>query len=241
MGVGYQVSPLHRIVRLDTTDLRKRPVGRGENALLDALGNRPGVQIVDGPVRTQSPTVERIVAWRRGLARRYRGQLDEELTWDERSAYENSEDVGTGDDVILHFTAAVLDEHGMAGLSMIDQRRPNNREMEIAFAEADRRGFGGRFPQFLLGARIWLPFSRNLMIEEPDWNGRVKRYGSVPRLIDELTTLRAGIADANPSVKQSAEPEAQEYSLAAAWQASSTILRLATVASERHLPLWTTG
>jgi hypothetical protein len=84
---------------------------------------------------------------------------------------------------------------------MINQRRPNDREIETALAEAERRGFRGRFPQLLLGGRIWLPFSRNLMIEEPDWDGRAERYGSVPRLVDELTAIRAGITDADPSVE----------------------------------------
>ena len=76
------------------------------------------------------------------------------------------------------------------------------------------------------------------MIEEPDWDGRVERYGSVPPLVDELTAgwrqldlpaedivdagqtaILLGIADADPSVEQSAEPEAQECSLAATSQA----------------------
>jgi hypothetical protein len=199
------------------------------------------VQVVDGPVRPRSPTVESIVAWREGLASKYRDQLHEELTWDERSNYESSQDVSTSGDVMLHFAAAVLDQRGQAGLSVINQRRPNDSDLEAAFAEAQRRGFGGRFPQLLLGARIWLPFSSNLMIEEPDWDGRAERYGSVPRLVDELTVIRGGITDADPSVERSAEPAAQEYRLVAAWQASATILRLATISSQRHLPLWTTG
>jgi hypothetical protein len=124
---------------------------------------------------------------------------------------------------------------------MVHQRRPTSDEMDAAFADAERRAFGGRFPQLLLGARFWLPFSRNLMIEEPDWEGAVERYGSVPRLLDEITAIRAGIATADPSVEQSAESEALEYSLAAAWQTSATVLRIATIAVEKHLPLWTTG
>ncbi|WP_218279127.1 hypothetical protein, partial [Pseudomonas sp. FW300-N1A5] len=60
------------------------------------------------------------------------------------------------------------------------QRRQTSDEVEAAFANAERRGFGERFPQLLLGASFWLPFSRNLMIEEPDWDGAVQRYGSVP-------------------------------------------------------------
>ena len=80
-----------------------------------------------------------------------------------------------------------------------------------------------------------------MMIEEPDWEGAVERYGSVARLLDEITAIRAGIATAHPSVEQSAESEALEYSLAAAWQTSATVLRLATIAVEKHLPLWECG
>jgi len=244
MGVGYQVSPLCRLVRLDTAELHARPAVTGENPLLDAIKDATGreVQVADGPLRTRSPTVGSILAWRQRIASKYRDQLDEELTWDEGSTYEDSEDVATSGDVMLRFAAAVLDQRGQAGLSsMIRQRRPNSDEMEAAFANADRRGFGGRFPQLLLGARFWLPFSRNLMIEEPDWEGAQERYGSVPRLLDEITAIRAGIAEVDPSVEQSAGPDALQYSLAAAWETSATVLRLATIASERHLPLWTTG
>jgi len=194
------------------------------------------------PVRPYSPTVASIVAWRQRVASKYRDQLAEELTWDESSTYEASANVATGDDVMLHFAAAALDQHGLTGLAgMISRRQPTSQEMAAAFAAADRRGFGGRFPQLLLGARIWLPFSNNLMIEEPDWDGKVARYGSVPRLADELTDLRSAITEADPSVERSAGPEATAHSLAGAWEASATVLRLATIAWERHLPLWTTG
>jgi hypothetical protein len=244
MGIGYQVSPLHRLIRMNTAELHGRPAVRGENPLFDTIKDASGrdVQIADGPLRTRSPTVESILAWRQRLASKYRDQLDEQLTWDEGSTYESSDDVATSGDVMLHFAAAVLDQRGHAGLStMVHQRRPSSDEMKAAFANAERRGFAGRFPQLLLGARFWLPFSRNLMIEEPDWDGAVERYGSVPRLLDELTEIRAAIAEADPSVEQTTEQDALEQCLAAAWQTSATVLRLVNIAAERHLPLWTTG
>ena len=244
MGIGYQVSPLHRLIRINTAELHGRPAARGENPLFDALKDSAGreIQVADGPLRTRSPTVDSILAWRQRLANKYRDQLDEELTWDEGSTYESSEDVATSGDVMLHFAAAVLDQRGQAGLSsMIHQRHPASDAMETAFANAERLGFGGRFPQLLLGARFWLPFSRNLMIEEPDWDGSVERYGSVPRLLDEITEIRTAIAEADPSVEHTTEQDALEHSLAAAWQTSATVLRLVTIAAERHLPLWTTG
>jgi hypothetical protein len=244
MGIGYQVSPLHRLIRMDTSELHVRAAVRGENPLLDAITDAGGrdVQVADGPLRTRSPTVESILAWRQRIANKYRDQLDEGLTWDESSTYESSDDVATSGDVMLHFAAAVLDQRGRVGLgSLIRQGRPTSDEMNTVFTNAERRGFAGRFPQFLLGARLWLPFSRNLMIEEPNWDGTVERYGSVPRLLDEIAEIRAGIAETDPSVQHAAGPDAQEYSLAAAWQTSATVLRLVTLAQHRQLPLWTTG
>jgi hypothetical protein len=244
MGIGYQVSPLHRLIRMGTAELHGRAAARGENPLFDAIKDASGrdVQVADGPLRTRSPTVDSILAWRHRIASKYRDQLDEELTWDEGNTYESSDDVGTNGDVMLRFAAAVMDRRGQAGLSSLThQRHPTSDEVKAALASAERRGFAGRFPQLLLGARFWLPFSRNLMIEEPDWDGAVERYGSVPRLLDEITEIRAGIVEADPSVEQATEQGALEYSLAAAWQTSAAVLRLVTVAAERHLPLWTTG
>jgi hypothetical protein len=79
------------------------------------------------------------------------------------------------------------------------------------------------------------------MIEERDWDGAVERYGSVPRLLDELTEIRAAISEAHPSVEHTTEHGALEQCLAAAWQTAATDLRLVTIAAERRLPLWTTG
>jgi hypothetical protein len=178
-----------------------------------------------------------------GLRNRYRDQLDEDLTWNERSTYAASENVPTSGDVLFRYAAAVLDQRGQAGLiDLIDQARPPWDQREAAFTEADRRGFGGRFPQLLLGANTWLPFQRNLMLEEPNWNGKMARYGSASRLVDEMTAIRDAIAEADPSVVESTEDDAaSEKVLAAAWQTSSPILRLATLATAKHLPLTTTG
>jgi hypothetical protein len=50
------------------------------------------------------------------------------------------------------------------------------------------------------------------------------------------------IADADPAVVCSGELDASsEQLLTAAWRASSVISRLATLATEKHLPIWTTG
>jgi hypothetical protein len=245
MSVGIFVSALHRIKSVDMTSVHTRPAVQGENPLNDALlAAGIATAVPTEPIRFRSPTIESIVAWRERLASKYRDQLGEELTWDERSNLESSDDVWASGLVTFCYTAAVLDQRGQAALGSIsgDGRPPPREQYDAAHTEASRRGFGGRFPQLLLGAYIWLPFERNLMIEEPDWDGGVARYGSVFRLVDEITTVRAGIADADPSVTRYMESdEAPQYSLAAAWQTSATILRLAMLATARHLPLRMTG
>jgi hypothetical protein len=180
--------------------------------------------------------------WRQGVATKYRDQLEEQLTWDEDTTFKVSEDVATSDDVMFHYVAAVLDQHGQSELSkLIDAAEPSRQEFGAVFAEADRRGFGGRFPHLLLGANLWLPFKKHLMIEEPNWEGKLDRYGSVFHLVDEVTTVRAAIADTQPSLIHASATNSSEKVIVSAWQTSSTILRLATIAAAKHLPLWTTG
>jgi hypothetical protein len=186
--------------------------------------------------------VEKILVWRQGVATKYRDQLEEQLTWDEDTTFKVSEDVATSGDVMFHYVAAVLDQHGQSELSkLIDAAEPSTQEFGAVFAEADRRGFGGRFPHLLLGANLWLPFKKHLMIEEPNWEGKLDRYGSVFHLVDEVTTVRTAIADTQPSVIHSSATNTSDKVIVPAWQTSSTILRLAAIAAAKHLPLWTTG
>jgi hypothetical protein len=242
MGVGYSVSPLHRISHLDLSAVTTRPPVKGSDSTIDYVAEIVGANVGEGTVRLRSPTTEDILAWRARLATKYRDELEEELTWDEGSTFEVSEDVGTGGDVMFHYVAAIFDQRGESELrKLIDVEKPPPRELDAAFAEAARRGFGGCFPHLLLGANLWLPFKRQLMIEEPNWDGNVHRYGSAFHLVDEVTTVRAAIAGAQPSVIHSPAAETSDRVMVAAWQTSNTILRLATIAVAKHLPLWTTG
>jgi len=155
---------------------------------------------------------------------------------------EVSEDVAIGDDAMFHYLAAIFDQRGTSELSkLVDITEPPTHEYEAVFAEADRRAFGGCFPQLLLGANLWLPYKRHLMIEEPNWEGKVERYGSVYHLVDEIITVRAAIADVQPSIVHASAEERSDKAIFGAWQASNTILRLAQVAAAEQLPLWTTG
>jgi hypothetical protein len=143
---------------------------------------------------------------------------------------------------MFHYVAAVLDQRGKSGLSkLINVGKPAPWELDTGFAKASRRRFGGRFPHLLLGANIWLPFKRQLMIEEPNWDGNLDRYGSVFHFVEEVATVRAAIASAQPSVVRSSAAANSAQVIVAAWQTSNTIGRLATVAAVKHLPLWTTG
>jgi hypothetical protein len=243
MGVGYSASPLHRIIYLDTSAITTGPPVKGRSVPPDSVAEQLGANVAnEGTVRLRSPTIDDILAWRERLATKYRDQLEDGLTWDEGSTFEVSEDVATSGDVMLHYVAAVLDQNGKSQLGkLINGEKPPPQELSEIFAEASRRSFGGRFPHLLLGAHLWLPFRSQLMIEEPNWDGKLDRYGSVFHLVDEVTTVRAAIADAQPSVIQSSAAKTSDKLLVAAWQTSDTILRLATIAVAKLLPLWTTG
>jgi hypothetical protein len=56
-----------------------------------------------------------------------------------------------------------------------------------------------------------------------------------------VTTVRAAIADSPPSVADATAADTSDKVIVAAWQTSNTILRLATIAAAKQLPLWTTG
>jgi hypothetical protein len=242
MGVGYCVSALHRITRLDTSAMTTRPPVKGSNSTLDSFAELTGANVGEGTVHIHSPKMQDILAWRNRLATKYHDQLEEDLTWDEGTTFEVSEDVAISGDVVFHYVAAVLDQRGKSGLSkLIGAAKPVPQELNATLGEAFRRGFGGRFPHLLLGANLWLPFKRQLMIEEPNWDGNLNRYGSVFHFVDEVTTVRAAIVSAQPSAVHSSATENSDQVMAGAWQTSNTILRLATVAAAKHLPLWTTG
>lgn len=242
MGIGYSVSPLHRITRLDMSTVTSRPPVKGSDPLIEKMAGWMGANVGVGTPRLYSSTVEEILTWREGLAAKYRDQLQENLAWDEASKFEVSEDVATSSDVMFHYIAAILDQRGISELrKLIDITEPPRNEYEAVFAEADRRGFGGRFPQLLLGANLWLPFKKYLMIEEPNWEGKPDRYGSVFWVVDEILTVRAAIAEVQPSFVHASSDEMSDRAMFRAWRSSESVLRLAKIATAKHLPLWTTG
>lgn len=242
MGVGYSVSPLHCISYLEPIEGTK-PQPPPSNDMVAAL-HKMGTVWDGTPTAFRSPSITDIIRWRNGVSEKYRYQLGEELLWDENSTFEKSEDVGTGVDVMLRYTAAVLDQRGPVNArSLVRATRPAAMVLNAVLSESKRRGFGCRFPHLLLGATYWFPFKGHLIIEEPNWRKEVERYGSLFQLGNELDEIRTVIADVDPNATAwSAEKGTpQDDVLAAAWQAGDTISRLCTIALARHLPLWTAG
>jgi hypothetical protein len=195
------------------------------------------------PARFRSPAARDIIVWRDRLAIKYRGQLGELLWWDEASDYSKSEEAATSADVLLRYVAAITDEGGPQALrSLVGADKPKHDEIDRALAGAERRGFTGRFRQLLLAYTFWLPFQRDMIIEEADWQGKTERFGSSFRLEEEVRELRTLIADADPQSRAwTPEREAPTKALWSAWQASETLARICAAAVSRHLPLWTTG
>lgn len=146
--------------------------------------------------------------------------------------------------MLFRFVAAVLDQQGPAAArDLAGRAKPSHAELDLVFDDVERRGFTGQYLQLLLGARYWSPFQRDMIIEEPSWTGAVQRYGSLFRLADEVTEVRAFIAGTDPSATAwTAQQETPQHDIpAAAWQASGTLSRLCAAAIAQHVPLWTTG
>lgn len=240
MGVGYQASALHRITYLDMEAAgpftSEPPPGFPAPPI-------PNARYAINPPVLRSPAAAEIIAWRDRLAAKYRGQLDEILTWDEGSDFQTSDDVAVGCDVCVRYVAAIVEESGPQAIRrLIDTDKPAPNEIERAFSSVEREGFSGPFPQLKLVSAIWLPFQCNMVIEEPDWRNKIERYGSTYRLADELEELRGLIKGADPrSVEWDERRDPPTKTLWAAWQASQTIVRICKTANSLHFPFWTTG
>jgi hypothetical protein len=63
--------------------------------------------------------MEEILAWRQGIATKYRDQLEEQLTWNEDTTFEVSDEVATSGDVVFRYVAAILDQRGTSELKKL--------------------------------------------------------------------------------------------------------------------------
>ena len=198
-------------------------------------------EILSGPgQRPQPPSVRTVVAWRNRLAGKYASQLGEPLQWDEDSTFVEAADADSGALLGLTFVAAVASGADAAALPKLSGM-PVGPTMAAspAIGAAYVKGFAGPFPQLVLGASIWLPFSRNLILEEPDPVGEVRRFGSLPALVAQLDALRDRIAAADPKVVPLTAdmPVNDRKVLAAAWQGAALYRKLASIAIDRRLPM----
>jgi len=241
MGIGYAVSPLHRMIFIDQASIPESADARFAFPIPRGFRATPWSEIEK---HLYSPTIPDIVAWRAKLSEKYRSQLLEPLIWDENSAFETSEDVATHADVLLRYVAALLDRQGAAEAAQLLFSRDDvpGEDIQRECAIAAGRGFAGAYPQLLLDTAFWFPFERDFIIEEPDWGGRVERFGSAGHLVQELEEIRNFIRHAEPSATAWApDRDDPPTVLGQVWQCSETIYRLAVAATRRRLPLWTTG
>ncbi len=240
MGVGYQASALHRISFLVIDEAAAYTSDPPPSWNLPPI---PGARYRIDPARFRSPAAQDIIVWRDHLAIKYRGQLGELLSWDETSDYSKSEDAATSGDVLLRYVAARFDESGPQAIHrLVGADKPAHEEIHRALERVDRRGFTSQFPQLQLVYSYWLPFQREMIIEEPDWQGKTERFGSSFRLLEEVRELKALIVAADPQcIEWTPEREVPTKTLWAAWQAGETIARICAAATSRRLPFWTTG
>jgi hypothetical protein len=66
MGVGYCVSPLHRIIHFDASPITTRPPVKGSNSPIDRVAELMVTNVGVGTPRLYSPAIEEILAWRQG-------------------------------------------------------------------------------------------------------------------------------------------------------------------------------
>lgn len=239
MGVGYQASALHHIlyaVKDDQSFSSEPPPDWPFPAI-------PGAHYGRWPLQLRSPDIVDVIAWRDRLSAKYQNLLGELLSWDETSDFMASDDIGTDGDVALRYVAAFVDGNGPEAVrKLVGVPKPSYEDFIRVFAPAESRGLSGQFPQLVIAPKFWLPFHRDTVIEEPDWEGRPQQFGSVYRLEDELRVLARLIGNADPSATEpTADFSEPVITLHAAWQAISVILRLCSTAASNHLPFWTTG
>jgi hypothetical protein len=111
MGIGYAVSPLHRMIFIDQAAIPEAADARFAFPIPQGFRATPWSEVEK---HLYSPAIPDIVAWRAKLSEKYRSQLLEPLIWDENSAFEMSEEVSTHADALLRYVAALLDRQGAA-------------------------------------------------------------------------------------------------------------------------------
>jgi hypothetical protein len=184
-------------------------------------------------VSLAKPTIIDIDVWRIPLNEKYAPQLGETLAWNEASTYHNAVDVPVAAQTALYCAAALLalrdptGSHQLAG-----QRQPSPADLQNARNAIEALGYRCRFPQLLLRVDYWLPFERDMIIEEPDWAGENRRFGSVAALRQELEKVERFLRQAR-SADKGPSPFLDQAILCV-----RSMMALATIAWSSKLPLW---
>jgi hypothetical protein len=241
MSIGVIVSPFSRVRYFDTRTL-------AGSTKIDVPG-QPTITITEYSAAEMdkhlySPSKQQILKWRDGIARKYRSQLKELLSWDEDSAFETSEDFLSRESLAFSHTAASIDLLGEkeAARKLAEQSDPTLAEFRDFGERAAKKGYLCRFPQILLEAENWLPFQRDMIIEEPNWEGHVTRFGSLFGLRQEIKIIRGFIQTTLPDIAQRADDGVRaklrtRNILDDAWSNSVQMLRATETACSRRLPM----
>lgn len=194
----------------------------------------PGNPWPEIDAKLAGPNALTIVTWRDVLVEKYRTQLDQPLDWDEATTFREQVDVDPEAQRALFYATAVLELQGeelaAAHLAAL-QKLPNNA-LERITADIDKLGYRCHFPQLLLQVDYWLPFSRDLIIEEPDWSGATRRFGSLMALRHELDRVELFLQHGrHTSPSSSAVLDAAIFCL-------RVLSALSAIAWAKKLPLW---
>ena len=240
MSCNYQVCAFSRLMLFDEANLAAAPTMPMPDYLTKIFpGRGRAVRVGSIMDMVSSPAKQEVLAWRSRLDRISRSQLGEALSWDEDSSVVLSEDALGGSE--LFAAAAALDQSGSLAASRLRGTSELSRAAMDEFSrQVQLRGFTSSFTQILLDVNSWLPFRRDLIIEEPDWRDRIGRFGSLPTLLDQTRALQEWIAVTEPAAKRPPDAGANEdllTVLARAWRCADCVISLAGAAVVNHLPL----
>ena len=175
---------------------------------------------------------DRIMEWWDAVQEAHIAQLGSKIFWDENADFERLTNVYAGQDLELSHLLAYIDLFGPDSLTTDYRTRPRDKYSmdKDLLKSAEQRGFSVRFPQAIIEPTFYLPFKANLILEVPDWSGKVEKFGSLPNLVEELTETLAIVKQADPKAAETGQNDTHhEDRLAGAYNAARIKLALARI------------